>query len=351
MMKTLTLTLLSNLVMVAMLAQPTISDDWVPQVDDIWNASLTFETPDLGEAGANVTWDFSDVNVENFYFEIIFNWVDPAETPYVDSFPDATICADLEAPGIGGGFAYGYYRSGDSGFEYLGSGSEFGFDIFSDPQTFDFIGMDFEATVVDSYELVRYNNFTDPRMSKGATSYTYDAYGTLILPDVTVSDAIRIFQIDVETDSIVQASLATVRVDSLISYAWIADGSVFPVALWQISTSYSRTYLFGELIGEEVEGPDTSFSINPDYSLTSALANHFELPDLDVFPTIAKGELNVRVDMNSTLQYSIYTLSGNQVDQGYLDGDVTTINVGHHHPGYYAIKVDGYAPRLFVRME
>jgi hypothetical protein len=338
-------TLLFNLIIITMYAQPVISDSWIPQIDDVWRQSVTFETPEPGESGANINWDFSDVNVDNFYFEILFNWIDPAGTPYVDSFPESNICANFE------GFAYGYYRSDESQFEYLGSGSEFGTDLFTDPQTFRYIGMDFETTVVDSYEVVRYNNFFDPTMTKGATSYTYDAYGTLVLPNVTISDAIRIFSIDIETDSSSSGALSTVRGDSTTTYAWIADGSVFPVAQWQRTSSYLRLYINGDLLSEDIEEPEITFSINPDYSLTSSVAGHEPLPALDVFPTIARDEVNVRFDVGSPLDYIIYSMTGSPMDRGFLSGDVTAIDIGQFGPGYYVLQVDGYASNVFLKME
>jgi len=345
MMKTLTATIIANLIVVVLFSQPVISDNWVPMVDDIWKQSITFDTPGPGESGANVTWDYSDLNVEGFLFEIVFDWIDPADSPYADSFPDANLCASFL------GFGYGYYRNSGSVFEYLGSGNQFGFDIYTNTQTFDYIGMNFQETVVDSYEIVRYNNFTDPMMPKGESSFTYDAYGTLILPDVTIPDAIRLFEIDVETDSVVQGGLTNVRVDSLISYAWIADGSVFPVVLWQRSAGYSRVYINGQLFSDEAEEPDTTFSINPDYTGTSAIARHIALPALDVYPTLARNEIHVTLDGNASIEYSLFSSSGSPMGQGLLSGDLTTINVGQFPPGYYVLKADGFAPSVFVKME
>lgn len=344
-MKTLISTLYCTLVLFGMNAQPVISDSWIPKVGDTWQAAITFDTPDAGDSGANVTWDFSDLNIDNFYFQILFNWIDPAVTEYADSFPDATVCADFE------GFALGYYRSDDSKFEYLGSGSQFGIEVFTNPQSFDYIGLDFEETVVDSYEYVSYNDYTDPETAEGWTSYTYDAYGTLVLPNVTISDAIRIYSIDVEADSSENGPLTTVRLDSVVTHAWIADGSVFPVAQRQTTISYSKLYINGELFSEEIEGPDTTFSINPDYGLISSLVQITSLPELDLFPTVVRDEVNVRIESQSLLDYSIYALNGATMGAGLTIGEVTQIDISEFSPGYYVIKVDGFAPDVFLKME
>ena len=236
-------------------AQPVIPSDWIPGVGDEWKQVLAPELQEPGEGGANVVWDFSDLSLVGAQYELTYHWLDPEETPYVDSFPDANICADFELSGFGSGFSYSYYRDNGESFDFFGSASQFGSDVYSNPQSLRYIGLEYGTTLEDDYESVRYTNFTDPDTVAGVSTFLYDGYGTLKLPDATIENAVRIYQTDIIYDSTVTAFSADVYADTIISYAWIAEGSVMPVALWQRSVSVSRFYLNDMLFGEDFEGP------------------------------------------------------------------------------------------------
>lgn len=348
-MKTSITMFIYYLLVISLSAQPRISDSWVPEPGDSWTAALTIETPSPGEGGENVTWDYSDLNVNGYQYVIDFEWLDPATTPYVDSFPDATVCSVL---GAGGFNNYGYYQKSEGSFSYLGTGGDFVIDLFTDPQEFNYINMDYGETRIDTYELVRYTNYSSPSMPIGTTSNTYDGYGKLVLPQFTIDDVVRIYQVDVEVDSTGDASIAAnVRIDSLITYAWVAEGSVFPVVQWQRSSGLSRTYIFGEITLEEADEAEEVFTINPFYDNTSDVRELANLKDINVYPNASSEFILVSIDANEQNKYEIFSLQGKLVKQGRLSGLETKIDIAEIQNGYYLLTIPGYRPKKILKVE
>ena len=328
-------------------AQPTISDDWVPEPGDTWRQVVALDSVSPGEAGADVMWDFSNLGI-GFPYSLSFNWIDTMGTPYVDSFPNANLCVTL---GFGGfGTNYGYYRDGENTFEYHGQGGDFGVDILLDPQSFAYIDLDFGETVVDSYLIVRHNDFLGTDTLPGASTFTYDGYGTLMLPDVTIENAIRIYQEDIEKDSVPQYNFVNVSIDSLTTYAWIAEGSVFPVVQWQRSRSVSRLYLAGDLFTEDISDPEFTFSYDPDYGQTSSVtSSSIKLPQAKVYPTATSGNLTIELEEEGERDFRILTMEGRAIRGGNLAGSLTQLNIGDLIPGTYILLIAGYTPQTFVR--
>ncbi len=334
-------------VAITLSAQPEISDTWVPKPGDTWRQLAALDSVSPGEAGADVTWDFSDLGV-GFPFQLTFEWIDTAGTPYVDSFPDANLCVTL---GLGGfGTNYGYYRDGDNTFEYHGQGGDFGVDILLDPQSFAYIGLQYGETVVDSYLIVRHNTFLGTDTVPGASTFTYDGYGTVILPDVTIENAIRIYQEDIEKDSTTFFGSGSVSIDSLTTYAWIAEGSVFPVVQWQRSRFVTRLYLNGEIFNEELDDPEYTFSYDPDYGTTSSVYNASRnLATAKVYPTTTSGDLTIELEGDSERDFRILSMEGRALRGGNLSGSLTQMNVGDLPAGTYILLIEEHTPQLFVR--
>lgn len=344
-MKTVIPLLISMIIFSVLTAQPKLDDSWIPQAGDTWTQRVSQDRIDPGPAGANVIWDFSEIN-PSYVFRITFNWVDPSTTPYVDSFPDATIAAVID----GFGESYGYYRKSEDRFEFLGTGDEVFFERYTDPQTFAFFDLGFEETATDQYKVVDY--FFDTRDTlSGQTSFTYDGYGTLLLPEAEVSNAIRIHELDVQNDTTGNSFLYTVYSDTLESYAWIANESVFPIVLIQYSSYRSQTYLDGELISEEMEEPEYIFALNPAV-MTSSLDNP-EVVDqgYELYPRMAQDQLTLNFEEFTSANYQILSITGQKLSAGRINGNPSSIEISHLPPGYHILALEGYPSQTFVKLK
>ncbi len=328
----------------ALQSQPVVSEFWIPQIGDNWKQTVTNAIPAYGPSGAQVQWDFSGIDSSGFVGSFAFSWIDTTGTPYIDSFPEANICAKSG----GGSFAsYNYYRADDQGFHYLGGGNQFEIQILFETQTFNYIGLEFGETAIDSYKVVVYNSFSDPDTTLGFSSFEYDGYGTLLVPGISIDEAIRIHEYDVRYDSTDNFGSPSVVIDSLETYAWIAEGSVFPVAQWQRSVTYTRQYILGNLFSEDVDGPDTIFAYNPDYSMPSAVKSIADLPKLVSYPSLVDNMITIEGLPLDYQLYRIYSTDGCLVDRGHVNGNV--IDVPEISPGSYVVTIGGYRPFLFVK--
>ena len=131
-----------------------------------------------GDAGANVTWDFSNTVLPDFIETII---KDPTTIDLMGDFTNANMVIDE-----GGGFTY-YLMDGNKQAWY-GVGNAFGSVIvYSDPQDL----IRYPMTYGDSFT----DNFagTFPSFTRtGDGEVTCDAYGTLITPAGTFDNVIRV---------------------------------------------------------------------------------------------------------------------------------------------------------------
>jgi len=136
---------------------------------------------DPGASGANVTWDFSGLDVDTTF---TLTYLDPTTTPMTDSFPTATV-----AHAEGSGYAY---RSFDAtGGYYLGYHMDPDWVVdYQDPEmTFQF-PCTYGAQWVDDL-------FADvgPGPSwyyAGSINAEADGHGTLILPYGTFTNVLRL---------------------------------------------------------------------------------------------------------------------------------------------------------------
>jgi len=127
-MKQLTL-LLIIFAHVSVIAQPTLTSNEMAPFGSSWTLTYTqnFSVMDTNIQGANATWNFTAVQPTPTTLTI--NIVDPAQTPYGPSFPNANY-AYVESPNT----AYRYFNLTPAKMERVGSWSSIGLKIYNDPQ-------------------------------------------------------------------------------------------------------------------------------------------------------------------------------------------------------------------------
>jgi hypothetical protein len=322
-------------------AQPVIPISWAPNPGEVWRQAITQQITAPGSTGQNQNWDFSHLTIMPGE-TVLFNWLQPNEGLNPDRFPDATIVADLALEGLGSGFAFGYYRTDSEGFSYLGQANDFGSTIlFEDPQEFDFIGLQYGETTTDTYSGTVASDFFSSVFG-GHTTFTYDAYGSISLPHGKIDDVIRIHQIDVQADTIQIGGLIDLTIDSLVSFAYMAPGSLFPVAMWQYSSTYTESIFNGTSQGQEFVENDTTFSYNPDYEATiTNIGQVQKSTEARVFPTLSSNFITVdKLNISHARDIHIYHLSGQQVKQinhtTFVENAVQ-IDIHDLKPGIYFI--------------
>ncbi len=155
-------------------SQFTLTHDKFLPVGSSWiqKPILSFNVIDTTIQGSNATWNFAALQATTAAATTI-TIVNPAQTPYASTFPNATYCY-MESPVI----AYRYFSLTPTTFERIGSGTTSVVKTYSDSQT--------ELTF--PFTLGSANNDT---WQNSASSFggTYDficiGSGTLVLPTAT----------------------------------------------------------------------------------------------------------------------------------------------------------------------
>jgi len=163
-------------------AQPVLtSDEMLP-----YGSMVQFKyVSDLGVIdttiqGANVEWDFSDIESANYYDDLTLEIVNPANTPYASDFPNANY-AYKEGPEL----AYRYFILDDDEMRRVGSWTASGISTYNNPQT----------EYIFPLQLGAANNDTwDNSASSFGGFYNVECigYGTLKLSNTTYEDALMV---------------------------------------------------------------------------------------------------------------------------------------------------------------
>ncbi len=164
-----------------------------------------------GSSGANQTWDFSSIQTTLEYEQ---DWVDPAETPFYGSFPDANRCLSIIDTL---GYVYNYYQLTDTQYSALGFGSDMyivQYD-FADPIiTFPVEYLD-EWSSVFSYEIYPGTSIYD------STYTSVDAWGTVIDGSNTYENCLRMKSHHTVITYLMGVPLVTV---TFWTYSWESVG-------------------------------------------------------------------------------------------------------------------------------
>ncbi len=187
-------------------------------------------TVNVGSAGANQTWDFSDVDLPNSLMAT-FEQLDPVGTPFASEFAAANMVEKISLEGTDGAI-YNYRLVEGDRFLDLGSGSEF-----------NFMGMTFSQTNHRQRTLVQlpltfgdtWTEVTSDTTADvvGITTIVYDssvnmvdAWGTVILPEGSFQ-ALRLRTDATTTTTTTVTGLPPVTTTSSdINYFWATKDSL-----------------------------------------------------------------------------------------------------------------------------
>jgi len=251
----LSVTFIANVVVA--FAQPTISASGVNPVigDQLIMATATYVSP--GNSGASQTWNLSSMtsSASNTYTAVA-----TSSTPNGSSFPNSNV-----ALGSGGG-NYSYYKTSSSSFQNYGFNSGTTVMSYSDPEDFLRFPCAFNNTYSDSWAVTFVNTYTFYRT--GTTTVTADSYGTLITPDGTFNNVLRVHFVQNYQDSAYIPSYGTyLETYNNDEYMWYLNGNHFPIAFvytltYSTGTSQGGSYM-SNVLGVDEPSVLKSFTVFP----------------------------------------------------------------------------------------
>lgn len=277
------------------IAQPTITSyEIVPQIGDVYiNHTTSFESP--GSAGANVTWDFSNLASQGTSNS---TYVSPVGTPYANNFPTADIATSNNG-------AYGYFDVSSSAFSIVGQYAGTLFN-FSDPEALYHFPLTHTSSYTDDHQSTFTNGAAFTR--HGTTTLTGDGYGTLITPAGTFPNAVRAKLVQDYQDDY---SGGTINYMNTV-YLWFAVG-------------YKGILL--SFTDFESDFQDLQYGLYADESVGFGENDAEELA-FNVYPNPANdaATIELMLDGNETVEVSIYNSMGALVANTQASGLSTGVN-------------------------
>jgi len=319
------------------MAQPTLT---FPFSEELLDQAPTFNFGgeiEEGASGANQIWDFSDVvfpQVLNVLFDI------PANTEFASSYPDADLVAITEEVFGTNHVFYNFESDGvyTAGQEVTGT--------FGISQPFSNTRRDIASPL--SYE----DSFTDDAEFASTTlglttdgvsdfSFEVDGYGTLITPDATYNNVLRIHTLETTTLTYDPGIGEPIITETVVeSYRWVIDGYPFPIVLSFIETDDGEP---GDPISRYISGVPL---LTSDYN---------SLKGVYLYPVPAVDFVNLDMGDNQTGKATIriFDIRGAVIKE-FAQGmaQVTRFDVSDLPSGFYSINIqteEGMATKHFAK--
>ncbi len=172
------------LAIAAVSAQPSFTESNLPQAGLTldWTAADTTDVT-VGPSGSGVTWDFSQLTATGETTTITYT--EPANSPYAAAFPSATLAEQSDT-------AWSYYQLAGGRWTRLGERSEaFESGQWENPLDMALVPWAYQQEMTDDAKHTFSVNGTVVNRN-AVIRATYDGYGTLILPQGTFQNVIRI---------------------------------------------------------------------------------------------------------------------------------------------------------------
>ncbi len=178
---------------------PTIGDSYTYSRIN-WNGSP-------GASGANQTWDFSNIVTTT---TVQMDFVSPSTCPSFSSFPTANVSTNI------GSIQYDYNNITNSAWERVGLYAT-GVPVpYSNPEDILHFPFTYNNTYVDAFG----GTFTSGILFQraGTVTVTADGYGTLILPNSTINNVLRVKVVEDYGDSNNGSELYHYNIDIYMFY-------------------------------------------------------------------------------------------------------------------------------------
>lgn len=293
-----------------------------------------------GESGNGVTWDFSDTPFSSFTG--MYAFFPASEGDGNENFPDATH-AEGNSGNIGGN--YNYYDFSNGSWIFVGSYSAFGtfetIKIFDDPWEYFTVPLTPESSGEEAYEHHTEYFGMDWAIIANCT-WEADGTGTLIMPNATYSEVIRVRSTCYESESL---GSTTIRQNTLIHHFWVKEG--LPTLL--LYTTHKTSTLIEN--GETEETYQATAFIELDSETATPEVN---TPTFKMYPNPANDILTLSTENGKSIdQITIYDSQGRQVVRikNIADSE-TEFTVSQLPQGLYKVVVscDGnYTQRAFIK--
>jgi len=248
-----------------------------------------------GNSGANVTWNFSAINLLGN--ELQTEFVNPNGLPGSSFFPGATLAQQFDGT---------YVFAKDEGNAVYSMGmysEELGVRSYTDMQKVFQYPFSFGNSFSDNYSSVMEGNEFNVH-SNGTSVLTADAWGTLILPSGSFTNSLRVKSVTDNIDTIYFEGSSIVSVSQITNYSWYVSGSKAPV----LNITYIRTPFSNLKTVSYVHATPTSIS-DPQ----NEIAEKFTLGQNFPNPFNPSTKINFSIAKSGQVSLKVYDMTGKEV--------------------------------------
>jgi hypothetical protein len=313
---------------------------FAPSVGDVAQVSL-FSITEAGAGGSGVTWDFSQETFLDTYSITAL----PAEDGLgASNFPNATIVFSSSFFDF-----YSYYDFNGGWTEHgtvteVDAGEVYG-TFFSNPFTYFTLPVSPSSTGSDTYEAVVAFGLNDATITGNAT-WSVDGTGTLIMPNATYTDVLRV---KVETIETMTFEGIPVSIESTgTNHMWIKSGIPFPLLVADEDVTDFGGEVEVEFAATGMVSYSTGTSSVSDQSALNDFWSAMPNPFQDQLRLVPANEIQGKaaislIDLNGRLVKALgsYNLSGTSE---------VVLNLNDVLPGLYLISIDHAEGRSFQKV-
>jgi hypothetical protein len=213
-------------------AQPTLQNNVFPSIGSAVTTAAATDSNAVSEgaAGANITWNFGGL-LPDLETVTTSNFQSPTGTPYEPLYPASNLCAVIfDSINL-----YNYFQKTSTELNLLGFATQ-DFDLnYTNPQTVMKAPLSFGNSYTDTYRGSLDAGGILVSLS-GEQESTYDAYGTLILPSGTYTNAIRVKTVSMDVDTVDFLGLLNISEITTTAYSWYVANQPGPL----VTISYSE---------------------------------------------------------------------------------------------------------------
>jgi len=293
---------------------PTLTSTSNPQAGT-WVLAYSTDSFDISTTGPGATWNYNTLPVnasDTSYADVC------SASPYCSDFPGSTIYTHNE-----GSTSSAYYYTSSSVMSLSGV---YGTDIIPYSNYEDYLRYPFtyNSTYIDTFGAT-FTGGTETFNRGGTITVTADGYGTLMLPNGTYTNALRVHRTENYADSISGVPFGTYITET---YSWYVPNATVAVL------SQSQISLNGIL------EPSTAFytSQTPG-TIPSGITNLQTAGQaFQLYPNPVQDELNIDFTMEQTGQVHISLLDVVGREVAVISN--STFNIGKQHVAYATAALD-----------
>lgn len=324
------------------IAQPVVNSDILLTIGDERPVSYVETVFNPGDAGENITWDFSSLQES---YEATWYAVDPENTGLSNLFPDSDIAFNIPATEriADENNGWTFYNTGD-GEEISLLGSVF---LLANEEGFDttYFGLDdpdllfeFPMTYADQFSddisgisVVFFQGQIFELERSGTTTTEVDGYGTLITPEGTFDNVIRVKR----TENFSDVYLTFVTNQEIERYDWFSPD-------YDYLLFHTEEIVIKDASGNEQNRTTQTWYAEP--NLITRL-NENKVDKFTMYPNPCKDVIYLPVDVTyNSSNIEIYSSQGRKVYSN--QHKASKIDVSFLQPGIYFVLISNQQGKL-----